>query len=144
MEQVTRREGRLYYGERFCENADKAYRLFRADFNARAGRNSYGRLNKLQVRKERIHGFGFVFEDSYRAFLERKYGHLPRVKYRIAGLVRISYCRILDYWDLPAVQEEDIYEYLDWVFAKDSGVLRLFSRRDSTGRTSKRLKTKYR
>jgi len=144
MEQITKRNGKYYYGQSGCVSADDAYGRFRRAYHESLGREVFKRLDRIGQRVERIHGFGFDFSsepgsdkfDSYRGF--------GKVRYRIFGLVGIAYCRGLGMWDIPFVSEDEFDEWFFWAFSRNSGVLTLVGKNQKTGRTSKRLKTRYR
>ena len=124
MEQIVRKEGKLYYGERFCRDAEEAYELFRKDYHASIGRQAFLRLNRLGQRSERIHGFGFDFsrpiEDSGDEF--RRYG---TIRYRMAGRIGISYLRIFGINDYGHVPDEEFEQWLDWALSRGSGAMKL-------------------
>ena len=143
MEQIIRKNGRIYYGERICEDADHAYRLYREDYHASIGCQAFLRLNRLGQREERIHGYGFTF--AHPVSFERDDGGAGgKTRVRILGLVGISYCRIVGCWDWPADLSDDEFErWLDWALSRGSGALRTVGK-DKSGRTSKRLKARYR
>ncbi len=139
MEQIVRRDGKVFYGKETCRDADDAYCRFREDYHASVGREAFLRLNRLGSRSERIHGFGFSFSSAVPPFVQG-----ARVSYRILGLVGISYCRIVGGWDIPCDTEDEFERWLDWALSRGSGVLRLVGKNDKSGRTSRRLNTKYR
>lgn len=144
MEQIVRKDEGIYYGERLCRDAEEAYELFRNEYHASIGRKAFLRLNRLGQREERIHGYGFSF--SHPMSFERDDGGAGgKVRVRILGLVDISYCRIVGCREWPCGLSEDEFErWFDWAFSRGSGALRLIGKKDKSGRTSKRLKTKYR
>lgn len=124
MEQIVRKEGKLYYGERFCRDAEEAYELFRKDYHASIGRQAFLRLNRLGQREERIHGFGFDFskrvgdpEDEF-----RRYG---TIHYRMAGRIGISYLRVFGLHDYESVPDERFDEWFDWALSRGSGAMKL-------------------
>lgn len=139
MEQIVRKDGRIYYGDWLCSDADGAYRLFRQDYNASIGRAAFLRLNRLGQREERIHGFGFDFARKPAI----PAGISGRLVVRDLGLVGISYCKMLGSWDIPCETEDEFERIFDWAFSRGSGALRTVGK-DKSGRTSKRLKTRYR
>ena len=144
MEQIDKRNGVIYYGNQVCKDADDAYVRFRDDYHASLGRVAYLRLDRIGQRKERVHGFGFVFDPPFQDAPDEFRG-LGRVRCRILGFLGIAYSRIVGAWDLPEFTDEQQYErWLDWAFSKGSGALRTVGRRNKSGRTSKRLKTRYR
>ena len=141
MEQIVRKDGRIYYGDWLCSDADGAYRLFRSDYNASCGRSAFRFLNRLGQRSERIHGYGFDYGPGT---VPVPCGNQKRTPVRILGLVGSSYCRTVGLWDIPFDTEEEIERWLDWAFSRGSGALRTVGVNDKSGRTSKRLKTRYR
>ena len=143
MEQVTRRDGVLYYGERRCKGPDEVYALFRDDYNASCGRVAFRRLGRVGQRTERIHGCGFDFAEGARPEGDgfRRYG---RLRCWMGGLVGLSYSRITGLQAYGHVPDEIFDEWLDWAFTRGSGGLMTLGSRKGTGRKSKRLKTRYR
>lgn len=133
MEKITKSNGRWFYGEQECRDADEAYWLFRNDYHTSIGKAVRLRLNRIGYRKERVHGFGFVF--SERPKPSRKY---RRVGYRMLGLVDVCYCRIIAVSDSGCETEEEFEEWFDYAFSKSSGALRLDGRGEKTGRTARR------
>lgn len=142
MEQITKRGGVYYYGDRECKDIDEAYERFRADYHASVGRNTHARLDRLGQRTERVHGFGFVFEGGipYQA----EFRDFPKVDCRLLGFLGIANCRIIGCWDFPDLDEETFERWFDWALSKGSGALRLVGRKYKSGRTSKRLKKRFR
>ena len=120
MEQITRKEGKYFYGERECYGVDDAYCHFRDEYNMSVGRIAFKRLSRLGSRKERVHGRGFVFSEE-----PKDPGlHHSTVPIRLIGLVCGSYCWILGRWDMPWRVDDDNYEqWLDWAFSRNSGAL---------------------
>lgn len=139
MEQITRKDGVIYYGSKKCSSADEAYILFRSEYHESLGRVAYKRLNRLGSRRERVHGFGFVFDEP-----RRSPEHVERVPMYLLGIVAGSYCRMLDGSYIPDGTDEEIEAWVNRVFEKGSGLTYLIGTRQKTGRTSKRLKTRYR
>ncbi len=140
MEQITRKDGRIYYGQRKCEDADDAYRRFRNDYHESVGRKAFFRLDRLGQRMERVHGFGFDFDGPVLPVKE----HYGKTKYRLLGLVDISYCRLVGLWDMPELGDGEWERWLDWAFSRNSGALSLVGRNDKSGRTARRLNARYR
>lgn len=122
MEQITKNDGKFYYGEKRCYGVDDAYCRFRDEYNASLGRMAWRRLSRLRPRKERVHGYGFVFD-----------GGLPDpginhgvVRTRYLGFVCGAYSRMLGGWDIPSgVDDDNFDEWFDWAFSSGSGALRL-------------------
>lgn len=130
MESVKRISGKLYYGDYECNDADEAYRKFRDDYNRKLGKAVRIRLDRLGSRKERVHGFGFVREDS---FIPKHCGPSTKTRYNLIGLYNLSY-----WWNIDISQiDEDIFE--DWVefaLTKKSGAL------TQVGRSNRKKKKK--
>lgn len=124
MEQIVRRDGRIYYGKRPCRDAEEAYEFYRNDYHASIGREAFLRLNRLGQRSERIHGFGFDFARplDYRGNDFRRYG---TVLYRLAGRIGISYLRAFGLYDYESVPEERFDEWFDWALSRGSGAMKL-------------------
>ena len=139
MEQIVRRDGKIFYGKETCLDAEDAYCKFREDYHASIGRNAFLRLNRLGTRQERIHGYGFSFTSTVPPFVPD-----TRVPYRILGLVGVSYCRVVGGWDLPCRTEDEFERWFDWAFSDGSGALRLVGKKDKSGRTNKRINARYR
>lgn len=142
MEQIVKREDKYYYGELQCYDVEEAYARFRNDYHERLGRDKSRRLDKVNQRVERIHGFGFDREDSHA--LASEFDGFPKTKSRILGLVLIHYIRIIGSWDCPELDEERFERWFEWAFTRRSGGIKTVGQRQKTGRTSKRLKTRYR
>ena len=143
MEQITRREGKFYYGERKCRGPEDAYNRFRDDYNAACGKMAFRRLGRIGQRTERIHGSGFDFSEDCRPDGDefRRYG---RLRCWMGGLIGISYSRITGLQAYGHVPDEVFDRWLDWAFTRGSGGLITLGTRKGTGRNSKRLKTRYR
>lgn len=122
MVQIVRKDGRIYYGERPCKNADEAYDLFRDEYHASIGRQAFLRLNRIGQRSERIHEFGFEFSRPIDGEKFRKYG---TVHYGLLGRVGISYSRIFGLEEYAHVPDEAFEEWFDWAFSRGSGALKL-------------------
>lgn len=140
MEQITKRDGFIYYGSKKCSTPNEAYLRFRKDYHESLGKVSYKRLNRLGSRTERVHGYGFVF-DGGRDPGTSGYGKVP---VRILGIISGAYCRMLDGSYIPDGTDEEIGRWIDEVFREGSGLLRLVGKNRKYGRTSKRLNTRYR
>lgn len=122
VEQIVRRDGRIYYGERPCRDAEEAYELFRNEYHASIGRQAFLRLNRLGQRKERIHGFGFDFAKRIDG---SDFCGGGTVFYRLAGKVGISYLRVFGLNDYGSVPDEEFEQWFDWALSRGSGALKL-------------------
>lgn len=140
MEQITKRDGYYYYGEHKCDDASEAYSLFREDYHKSIGRVASRKLDRTGQRKERVHGFGFCFDSD----VLPPPGEFGKVKCWFLGLVNLSYCRLTGIRDCPDLPDEQFYEWLDWAFSRGSGAVRTVGLKQKTGRTSKRLRKRYR
>lgn len=141
MEQITRRDDVFYYGDHACRDADDAYCRFRNDYHKVVGRKAFERLNRLGQRAERIHERGFVFSSYSGSYISLYPG---RVEGRLLGLVGTSYCRIIGGWDVHCGTDEEFDRWLDWALSEDHWAVRMVGKKDKAGRTSKRLKARYR
>lgn len=143
MEQITKREGVYYYGKEKCSDADECYRLFRTDYNKSVGRAVKLRINRAGARRERIHGYGSFYTRPDIVFLNAPFK--CRTRYRILGITDISYCRVIDRSDMPeCLTEENIFDWIDWIFLAGNKALQLTGKRRGTGRKSKYYNRKYR
>ena len=115
METITARDGEIYYGTHRCKNASEAYKLFRKDYNDSVGKSVYLTLARLGQRKERIHGFGFEWEEGSEPVWEEPFGY-KRVSYRILGLSGIHYWRSVGSDDFPDLDEETLWRWFFWAF----------------------------
>lgn len=123
MEQITKVDGKFYYGIKQCYNADDAYCRFRDSYHDSIGRVAFKRLSRLGSRRERVHGYGFVFRDN--GGDPGRYSGTVRV--RLLGLLCGSYCRMLGGWDIPGGMDDEQFEpWLDWAFSSGSGALKLY------------------
>ena len=131
MEQITRKDGAYYYGNKRCCDSDEVYCLFRSDYNNRLGKNIHDRLGRLVGRKERIHGYGFVFSEE----VDFDRNIIPgTIRYKIIGMLGISYCRIVGLWDMKGMTDDNHEKYIDYLFTKGRGILKLKGRKDGTTR----------
>lgn len=141
MEQITKRDGRYYYGQHECSGIDDVYRRFRHDYHESLGKEAFKRLNRLGSRRERVHEFGFVFDDGP-VNVGVLHGLVPT---RLLGLSAGSYCRMLGGWDIPGgMDDEQVEKWIDWVFSKDSKCLRLVGMNQKAGRTDSKINKRYR
>lgn len=142
MEQISKRDGKYFYGQQQCKSIDDAYGRFRDEYHKSLGRDATRRLNQLGQRSERLHGYGFVFPDEVQ----------PNERFRvrgttccyILGLIGISYVRTIGIWDYGDVPDEDFDAWLDFVYRRGNRGLRTLGKGDKVGRTSTRLKKRYR
>jgi hypothetical protein len=130
-------DGVYYYCGVECRNANDAYSMFRKDYNKAQGRNSFGFLQRLGQRKERVHDSGIVFSEDkdFSVFVAGK------VECYQLGLVSGSYTKIVGVPDI--LTEDEAYEWADVIFRKGSNLLKIAGRKQKTGRTStgrKRIK----
>ncbi len=139
MEKITRINSSYYYGAESYSSADAVYKKFRNEYHKTLKRNFHYRLDTIGQRKERIHGFGFVFKPT----LECDFS-AARYTCFLLGLVDISYVRSIGIWEYKDIKDEDFGLWLDWIFRRGTKSLRLVGAKDKVGRTSKRLKTRYR
>ena len=142
MEQIILRNGALYYGEKRCRTIDDAYKYFRKDYHTALGKETHGRLDRLGQRKERIHGYGFVF--SGQTGLDELFHGYKKIDCMIMGLMGISYVRVIGLWDYNKIPDDLFEDWFDWAFTKGNKALRTVGTKCKVGRTSKRLKTRYR
>lgn len=140
MEQINRTDGIYWYGKERCDDVECAYRRFREDYHRELEKAVYHRLDRIGQRKERIHGFGFVFDTDP----ERM--DCGRVPCRILGLARIVYFRIVGGWDIPDGSDDDFDRWLDYAFSARycREALVFDNRKDKAGRTSRRIRARYR
>lgn len=144
MEKIERIDGNIYYGDKLCSSVDAAYVLFRDDYNKSVGKRAYERLSRLGSRTERIHGQGFDFTNEYSEYLAEQFKGYGRVECIIMGMVGIAYCNMISTEAAYDLEEDAFWKWVDWVFDKRSHALKMIRRRDGAGRTSKRLKRRYR
>ena len=142
MEQITKKDGVYYYGAEPCTDINDAYSRFRRDYHESLGRDVYGRLDRAGQRVERIHGFGFVFAGGQPDGAE--FRNNKRVDCRLLGYLGIANCRILGIWDYGYITDEQFERWFDWALSRGSEALRLVGRKSKSGRTSKRLKKRFR
>lgn len=134
MEQIRKIDGEYYYGEEKCKDANSAYTRFRNDYHAGLGRCVYKRLDRIGMRVERVHGFGFCFERPVAT--NPKWLKYRKVKYRLLGLLGTCYYRIFGVWDIPEVTDEEYEDWFDWAFSQHSTAITLTGRKDGFGRNN--------
>lgn len=135
MEQITKKDGVLYYGDRRCRDIDEVYVLFRDDYNRRIGKAVYLRLDRLGQRKERVHGFGFVRRNGFVPTLRRP---VAKAKYRLLGLCCQSY-----WWsiDVSNIDEDLFEEWVEYALTKDSKALTYVGRSNRKRKKRKQIIT---
>ena len=144
---ITKNDGRYLYGTQLCIDANDAYCRFRDDYHASLGKCVYRRLNSPE-REERIHGFHVYYSPDYERVIDGEFcGGMgegnQRVRYRLLGIVQLSYCRMLSGEDLPDYEEERFWRWLDWLLLHGDKMMRQTGLKDKAGRTSKN-KRRYR
>lgn len=142
MEQITRRDGIVYYGNIPCKSVKDAYGRFRSDYHGELGRRVYRRLD-VHARRERIHGFKSFYTDRYSLYLAERFGGFERVDCTLMGIVGISYCYAIGGWGLPELDDDMIWEFVDYLMDINSNALRMVGKKVKTGRTAK-TKKRYR
>ena len=141
---ITRKDGKIYYGLHLCKDANDAYCRFRDDYHASLGKAVYRRLN-MPDREERLHGFKVYFTEKSQKHLDEEFGEPSgKIEFRIMGLVGVSYCRGIDGNDLPDYDEERYARWFDWFLLHADSMMKRVGTKEKTGRTSKRLRTRYR
>ena len=136
MEQITRKDGRLYYGSQRCYDANDAYCRFRDDYHASLGKAVYRRLN-MPEREERIHGFKVYFSDEIQKTLDAEFGNpIGKIPFRLLGLVGISYCRGIDGCFLPDYDDEKFERWFEWFLSHASDMMRRIGIKEKSGRTN--------
>lgn len=140
MEQITRRDGRFYYGQKMCVDAGDAYRHFRNDYNASVGRVAYRRLNRIGSRKDRIRDIGFVLSKRPECPID----NTAAVPVMLMGLLAGCYCKTIDGWNIPSgVTEDNFEEWINWVFCRGYKHYKLVGLGYKAGRTGKILRKRY-
>lgn len=142
MEQIVRRDGIVYYGDIPCKSVKEAYGRFRADYHGELGRRVYRRLD-ARARRERIHGFKSFYTERYSRYLAERFGGWGRVACTLMGIVGISYCYAIGGWGLPDLEEELMWEFIDYLMDVNADALKVVGRKAKTGRTAK-TKKRYR
>lgn len=143
MEQITRKDGEIYYGNTKCVGlygtaADDAYRMFRDDYNEAQGRKAFSRLNRLGQRTERVRGHKSYCSDEIREGWRSNPFPDKRVRCHLMGIVSTGYCWSIGLWDMPDIDDDRFSEYLLWLFSEGGGTLTFAGRRSKSGRTSVR------
>lgn len=140
MEQITKKDGVFYYGGTRCNDAEDVYRRFRDGYHASLGRSAYRRLGRIGTRKERVHEFGFIFDEPVPRVGDILQGKL---RLHLLGLVCGSYCWMTG--ELPQhMTDEEQLDWFDYVLSKGSGLTWKTGKAWGSGRSDKRLNTRYR
>lgn len=143
MEQITRHDGKYYYGKQVCTDSNDAYCRFRDDYHASLGKRVYRRLNSPE-REERIHGFHIYFDEKIQKALDSEFGSPERgIPFRLMGIVGLSYCRGIDGSVLPDLDDDTFERWFDWFLSHGQEIMRQVGLNDRAGRTSKN-KRRYR
>lgn len=143
MEQITKKDGKYYYGKQICSDSNDAYCRFRDDYHASLGKRVHRRLNAAE-REERIHGFHIYFSEEIQTGLDAEFKDCyKKIPYRLLGLVGISYCRGIDGSDLPDYDEDQFERWFDWFLSHGDELMTQVGRNEKSGRTNKN-KQKYR
>ena len=144
---IQKKDGVVYVDDVAVPTTEDAYKCFRTLYNTALGTANYLKFGHVGVRTSLITKTGIVFEHSYLNRLCSKYANVPRVRCYLMGIVDTSYCRIVgcyDFYDRYFTSDEcEVDSYLDWVFSKDSGVLRQYDRRNHLGRTNTKKKIQW-
>lgn len=139
--EIRSKDGCVFVNDAACNSADDAYKAFRELYNLALGKANYLKLGHAGVRTSRITDTGIIFRPEYLEYLRNTYADAPRVRCYLMGLLEASYCKIVGCYDLEKYDTEEATErYLDWVFSKDSGLLRQYDRRNHLGRTNSKTK----
>ena len=139
MEAIQYTDGNYYYGIRRCIDVDEAYSLFRRDYHESLGAAVHNRLDRLGRRRERVHGYGFVFTGDlpYHFSYDGK-----RVPCYIMGIVGLSYCRMVDMGYSPeGLDEDDMYRWIDFIYRRGCGILKMLNPRKRAVRRKRRAKS---
>lgn len=122
MEQIVKKNGQLYYGSLHCNTINDAYNAFRKDYHTMLGKSVYRRLDRLGQRKERLHSYGFVFDDDLQS--TELLGIKHRYNCYILDKVDLGYVRTIGCWEYSDISESDFEKWLDWVYTRGGGRLR--------------------
>ena len=140
MEQIIRKDGRLYYGERVCRDADDAYRRFRRDYNESVGRVAFYRLNRFGSRKDRVRDIGIVCSSKPSCPVQDE----VRVPVMHMGMLAGCYCKTIGGYDIPdGVDEDNLLDWVNWVFCHKEKHYRLVGLKTRVGRTSKNINRRF-
>jgi len=140
MEQISRKDGVVFYGGLACESVNEAYKRFRTDYHEELGKRVYRRLDSRK-RVERIHGYKSYYSESRSRYLADKFSGFPRVKGWLMGIVGTSYCHAFGSWYMPEFKnEDDAWDFIDWMLDVNSDAVTIVGRKMKTGRTSKNRK----
>lgn len=142
MAEIIKHDGIYTYRDKDYVSADSVYEAYRYDYHKSLGKAVHNRLDRIGSRKERVHGFGFIFSDSEQGSSQNTYSRSYNC--RLLGLMGICYVRTIGVWDYSDITDEEFDEWFDYVFSRGSGKIRTLGVNKKVGRTSKRLKTRYR
>lgn len=145
MEQVSIQDGTIRYGKEKCRTYDELYRRIRDDYHSQLGTVTSLRLNRLGSRQERLHSYGFVFSSEDKEALSKvgfANGYRPVYAF-LMGIVDIGYSRGIGIWDYGHIKDDDFDDWFDWLFSRGNRMLRTRGLHSGYGRTSKRLRTRY-
>ena len=139
MEKIERRNGRLYYGNKPCRNANEAYLWYRDAYHYELGKQVYKRLDRIGQRTERTHGIGYYYawEDEPQ---DKEFWNCKPTRYYVMGILGISYCYMVGSWDMPSHKSEEEFDrWYYWAFEHGSRGLTLAGwKKFGSGRTSLR------
>ncbi len=145
MEQVIKGGGEVYYEGVRYKSYDALYRALRSVYHREIGRASYLRLDRYGQRKERLHSHGFVFDAHNRERLTALFADRTNpVESYLLGIVDIGYVRSLGIWNYGDIRDDEFDDWLDWIYSRGNRLLRTRGLRSGYGRTSKRIKARYR
>lgn len=139
MEQITRKDGIIHYGNIPCRSADEAYSMFRKDYHDELGKRVYRRLN-MRARTERLHGYKSYYTEERSEYLQKRFSDYPKVKGWLMGIVGISYCHAIGSWYMPQMDEDTTWDFIDYLLDVKSNALIITGRKNKTGRTGKSRK----
>lgn len=125
---IEEKDGHVLFDGTRCGSYDDAYRMFRARYNSTMGRSGARMLGRNGQRRERINGYGVVFDDTRQEYLSSMFDGFDKVRAYMLGLVDICYCRGFGCNDFADIPDEYMDDYLDWVMSSEHN-LRLYDRK---------------